>query len=118
MSVVAVSLKNLVGEGLDQVPWIMINGIRANLADEEVLGAMVRAGCIRTAFGVESGNQAIVDSVVTLAKGFGSKVIAVGIEFEADLDVMLSLGVGLVQGFWLGNPVPADQIGTLYAPQA
>jgi radical SAM superfamily enzyme YgiQ (UPF0313 family) len=54
----------LVQEHLSHVPWIMINGIRANLADEEVLGAMKRAGCIRTAFGVESGNQAILDTVV------------------------------------------------------
>ncbi len=56
--------QRLVDEGLNQVPWIMINGIRANLADEEVLGAMKRAGCIRAAFGVESGNQQILDSVV------------------------------------------------------
>jgi radical SAM superfamily enzyme YgiQ (UPF0313 family) len=54
----------LVAEGLNQVPWIMINGIRANLADEEVLGAMKRAGCARVAFGVESGNQEILDTVV------------------------------------------------------
>ena len=50
--------------GLNEVPWIMINGIRANLADEEVLGAMKRAGCKRAAFGVESGNQRILDTVV------------------------------------------------------
>jgi anaerobic magnesium-protoporphyrin IX monomethyl ester cyclase len=56
--------RRLVDEGLDHVPWIMINGIRANLADEEVLGAMKHAGCIRAAFGVESGNQDILDSVV------------------------------------------------------
>ena len=56
--------QRLVDEGLNQVPWIMINGIRANLADEEVLGAMKRAGCIRAAFGVESGNQDILDTVV------------------------------------------------------
>ena len=56
--------QRLVDEGLTQVPWIMINGIRANLADEEILGAMKRAGCIRVAFGVESGNQRILDSVV------------------------------------------------------
>jgi anaerobic magnesium-protoporphyrin IX monomethyl ester cyclase len=56
--------QRLVDEGLNHVPWIMINGIRANLADEEVLGAMKRAGCIRAAFGVESGNQAILDTVV------------------------------------------------------
>jgi anaerobic magnesium-protoporphyrin IX monomethyl ester cyclase len=56
--------QRLVDEGLSHVPWIMINGIRANLADEEVLGAMKRAGCIRAAFGVESGNQAILNTVV------------------------------------------------------
>jgi radical SAM superfamily enzyme YgiQ (UPF0313 family) len=56
--------QRLVDEGLNEVPWIMINGIRANLADEEVLGAMKRAGCLRAAFGVESGNQQILDTVV------------------------------------------------------
>jgi radical SAM superfamily enzyme YgiQ (UPF0313 family) len=54
----------LISEGLDNVPWIMINGIRANLVDEELLGRMREAGCIRTAFGVESGNQEILDTVI------------------------------------------------------
>ena len=54
----------LIGEGLNRVPWIMINGIRANLVDEELLGRMREAGCIRTAFGVESGNQEILDRVI------------------------------------------------------
>ena len=54
----------LIQENLHHVPWIMINGIRANLVDEELLGRMRRAGCIRTAFGVESGNQRILDEVI------------------------------------------------------
>jgi len=54
----------LISEGLNDVPWIMINGIRANLVDEELLGRMREAGCIRTAFGVESGNQEILDTVI------------------------------------------------------
>ncbi|MGI6209094.1 MAG: B12-binding domain-containing radical SAM protein [Anaerolineae bacterium] len=54
----------LIKEGLNHVPWIMINGIRANLADEELLTRMRQAGCIRTAFGVESGNQRILDDVI------------------------------------------------------
>ena len=54
----------LIEKKLNYMPWIMINGIRANLADEEVLGRMKAAGCIRTAFGVESGNQEILDSVI------------------------------------------------------
>jgi len=54
----------LISEGLNHVPWIMINGIRANLVDEELLDRMREAGCIRTAFGVESGNQGILDTVI------------------------------------------------------
>jgi len=54
----------IIAEGLNHVPWIMINGIRANLVDEELLGRMREAGCIRTAFGVESGTQRILDTVV------------------------------------------------------
>ena len=54
----------LIERELQHVPWIMINGIRANLTDEELLGKMRQAGCIRTAFGVESGNQEILDSVI------------------------------------------------------
>jgi len=54
----------LIFEDLNHVPWIMINGIRANLVDEELLGRMREAGCIRTAFGVESGNQRILDEVI------------------------------------------------------
>jgi len=53
----------LMAEGLSHVPWIMINGIRANLADRDLLAHMKAAGCKRTAFGVESGNQAILDSI-------------------------------------------------------
>lgn len=54
----------LIAGDLNHVPWIMINGIRANLADEELLGRMRQAGCIRTAFGVESGNQEVLDRII------------------------------------------------------
>ncbi len=54
----------LIKEGLQHVPWIMINGIRANLADVELLTRMREAGCVRTAFGVESGNQHILDDAI------------------------------------------------------
>lgn len=54
----------LIEKKLTDVPWIMINGVRANLVDEELLARMKAAGCIRTAFGVESGNQEILDSVI------------------------------------------------------
>jgi len=53
----------LIAEKLNHVPWIMINGIRANLADEALLGHMKAAGCKRTAFGVETGDAEMLKAV-------------------------------------------------------
>ncbi|MEP7198566.1 MAG: radical SAM protein, partial [Chloroflexota bacterium] len=53
----------LVKEGLNKVPWIMINGIRANLSDTVTLGKMKAAGCKRVAFGVETGDEDILVSI-------------------------------------------------------
>jgi radical SAM superfamily enzyme YgiQ (UPF0313 family) len=53
----------LIKENLNHVPWIMINGIRANLADEDLLGLMKQAGCKRVAFGVETGDEDILESI-------------------------------------------------------
>ncbi|MGE5139315.1 MAG: B12-binding domain-containing radical SAM protein [Rudaea sp.] len=53
----------LIKEGLNKVPWIMINGIRANLADEDLLSLMKQAGCKRVAFGVETGDEDILESI-------------------------------------------------------
>lgn len=53
----------LIENKLNHVPWIFVNGIRANLSDEYTLGLMKRAGCKRTAFGVETGDPRILESV-------------------------------------------------------
>jgi len=53
----------LIAEKLNHVPWIPINGIRANLADEDLLRHMKQAGCIRVAFGVETGDEEILKSI-------------------------------------------------------
>jgi len=53
----------LIAEKLNRVPWIPINGIRANLADEDLLRHMKAAGCIRVAFGVETGDEDILESI-------------------------------------------------------
>ncbi|TAH51560.1 MAG: radical SAM protein [Chloroflexota bacterium] len=54
----------LIQEGLHtKAQWVMINGIRANLADTELLGKMKEAGCKRVAFGVETGDEDILESI-------------------------------------------------------
>jgi radical SAM superfamily enzyme YgiQ (UPF0313 family) len=53
----------LVANKLDHVPWIFVNGIRANLATPELLLKMKNAGLKRTAFGVETGDADILVSI-------------------------------------------------------
>ena len=53
----------LIAEGLNTVPWITIHGINARNTDEELLRLMKQAGCKRVGFGVESGNQCVLDSI-------------------------------------------------------
>jgi radical SAM superfamily enzyme YgiQ (UPF0313 family) len=53
----------LVEEGLNTVPWTTIHGIRADNTDLELFQLMKRAGCKRVGFGVESGNQHVLDTM-------------------------------------------------------
>lgn len=55
--------RRLIDEGLNTVPWVTIHGIRADHTDLELFQLMKKAGCKRVGFGVESGNQAILDSI-------------------------------------------------------
>jgi radical SAM superfamily enzyme YgiQ (UPF0313 family) len=53
----------LIAEGLNTVPWVTIHGMRADHTDDELFVLMKAAGCKRAGFGVESGNQAVLDSI-------------------------------------------------------
>ena len=53
----------LIENKLNHVPWIFVNGIRANLASKELLGLLKEAGLHRTAFGVETGDEEILLSI-------------------------------------------------------
>jgi anaerobic magnesium-protoporphyrin IX monomethyl ester cyclase len=53
----------LINNKLNHVPWIFVNGIRANLASKELLLLLKQAGLKRTAFGVETGDPEILKSI-------------------------------------------------------
>lgn len=53
----------LIEEKINHVPWIFVNGIRANLASIETLAKLKQAGLKRTAFGVESGDPDVLLSI-------------------------------------------------------
>ena len=52
----------------------------------------------------------VLRSVVDLARGFGGRVVAEGIEDPADLRAVEALGIDLVQGFLLSPPLEAASI--------
>lgn len=53
----------LIENNLNRVPWIFVNGIRADLAGVEILDKLKKAGLKRTAFGVESGDPDVLLSI-------------------------------------------------------
>jgi anaerobic magnesium-protoporphyrin IX monomethyl ester cyclase len=44
-------------------PWNIFNGVRVTSPDDEFLSLAKRAGCYSISFGIESGNQAVLDSI-------------------------------------------------------
>ena len=52
----------LIARKLD-IPWTCSNGIRVNTATPELMKKMRAAGCYRVAFGVENGDQDVLDTI-------------------------------------------------------
>jgi anaerobic magnesium-protoporphyrin IX monomethyl ester cyclase len=53
----------LIERELNHVPWIFVNGIRANLVDKPLMQKLKDAGLKRTAFGVETGNPELLKAI-------------------------------------------------------
>lgn len=54
-------------------------------------------------------DQAIVKSMVDMANNIGIRIIAEGVENQAQLDVLLNQGCDLFQGFLFGEALPIDE---------
>jgi diguanylate cyclase (GGDEF)-like protein len=72
---------------------------------------------------MEPGNndEAIVRSVIEIARGLDKSVTAEGVETKAILDHLALLGCHAAQGYYISRPVPADKCGPLlsaYRPGA
>jgi EAL domain-containing protein (putative c-di-GMP-specific phosphodiesterase class I) len=53
----------------------------------------------------DAGARAMCESVVSIARAFGLRSIAVGVEKPAQLDFLASIGCDAVQGFLLCAPL-------------
>jgi diguanylate cyclase len=54
--------------------------------------------------------RSLLELMVKSAHAFGFRVVAEGVESEAQLELIRSLGCEYVQGFYFGKPLPADQV--------
>jgi EAL domain-containing protein (putative c-di-GMP-specific phosphodiesterase class I) len=61
----------------------------------------------------ESDDATIVSAIVALAKTLNLKVVAEGVETEAQQAFLTELGCNMLQGYLLGKPVSAQAIEEL-----
>jgi EAL domain-containing protein (putative c-di-GMP-specific phosphodiesterase class I) len=62
-----------------------------------------------------SDDAAIVRSIIALGHALGLRVVAEGVETDAQMKFLESSECDEVQGFLLGRPVPADEAARLFA---
>ena len=51
--------------------------------------------------------MAITRAIIAMARSLNITVVAEGVETQAQIDLLVSLGCTMVQGFLLGRPLPA-----------
>jgi diguanylate cyclase (GGDEF)-like protein/PAS domain S-box-containing protein len=61
--------------------------------------------------GRDNEDTSIVEAIVTLAHALGLTAVAEGLETPTQLDALRVIGCDYAQGFLLGRPLPAEQIG-------
>ena len=108
---------NLIDGPLGQIPGVMIAIDDAGAGYE----SLARIEKLRPSFlklhrdavsGLDndSARQMFVQSLVTFADQHNCKVIAEGVETEAERDALRDAGVHLGQGYFVGRPVPIDRM--------
>lgn len=63
-------------------------------------------------------NQEIVKAMIGMAKSFGMKTLAEGVEREEELDFLFEHGCDHIQGYYFSKPVPESEFGQLLAERS
>jgi len=120
-----------------KIDWTCPNGVRVDTLDLSLLKLMKKAGCYQLSFGIESGNQQVLDKVgkgikleqvenaVKWAKQAGIETIGffmIGLPFDSEetmqqtIDFAKSLPLDLVQ-FTVTVPYPGTELFSLVKKQ-
>jgi len=64
----------------------------------------------------DEDDMAITKAIIALAKSLNLKIIAEGVETEAQKDFMIENGCEYIQGFYYSKPIPMNEIKALLLP--
>lgn len=59
---------------------------------------------------IDEDSRAMLISSVGLGKELGLTIVAEGVETQEEWDLVASLGVDVVQGYFIAKPMPGDEI--------
>ena len=62
---------------------------------------------------IDPDDRAIATAVVTLGHSLGMSVIAEGVETQQQIEILRNMGCDEIQGYYLGRPMPSDQMALL-----
>ncbi|HKJ93713.1 MAG TPA: EAL domain-containing protein, partial [Longimicrobiales bacterium] len=63
--------------------------------------------------GKDEKDERLIEAIVALAHRIGAQILAEGVEQEAQMAWLRSVGCDLVQGYLVGRPGPAEGIRTV-----
>lgn len=66
----------------------------------------------------DATSRIIMESVVSLVNKLGYESVAEGVEKKEQLDYMKNIGCSIIQGFYLGKPMPGEEVEKLLVAQA
>lgn len=96
----AIELSNLIVENKLTIPWTLPNGMRADYITEDLIVAMKHAGMYRTAVGVETGNQSVMDDI-----GKGETLE----DIENAFKILKKHKIQTIAFFVMGNPKDTEE---------
>jgi EAL domain-containing protein (putative c-di-GMP-specific phosphodiesterase class I) len=73
--------------------------------------------CFTQRLGPSGDGLIVIEAIKRLVDRFGFEVVVEGVESEEQLAALRSIGCGLLQGYLLGRPMPADEAGKLLDPE-
>ena len=68
--------------------------------------------------GVDKGNEAIIASIIAMAKNLNLDVIAEGVETENQSLFLQNLDCNLMQGYLYSKPLPVEELDRLFLKDA